>query len=296
MFIVRQSDLVAAALKLCGLVLGGLIGAAAWAADTPATVEVPAGPSILGSDTSEREYGYRLDEAAYGHDRTRRAGWYERELPRREVTVGAFAITLTPITNEQYAVFIADTGHAPPDIDAASWKSYGLVHPYERTRRHAWVGARPPDGRATHPVVLVSHDDAKAYAAWLGRRTGRAWRLPSELEWEKAARGMDGRYFPWGNSFAADRLNSHDLGPFDTMPVGLFPSGASPYGTLDMAGQVFEWTSTAAGDGRFIVKGGSWDDKGCGVCRAAARHGRSATLKHILIGFRLVAEPAVSDP
>ena len=74
------------------------------------------------------------------------------------------------------------------------------------------------------------------------------------------------------------------------MPVGAFPDGASVYGLLDAAGQVFEWTATPAGPGRFLVKGGSWDDKGCGVCRPAARHGRPASIKHILIGFRLVAE------
>lgn len=75
------------------------------------------------------------------------------------------------------------------------------------------------------------------------------------------------------------------------MAVGSFPSGASPYGALDMAGQVFEWTASEGNPGRFIVKGGSWDDKGCGVCRAAARHTRPAEVRHILIGFRLVLNP-----
>ena len=72
--------------------------------------------------------------------------------------------------------------------------------------------------------------------------------------------------------------------------VGTFSNGASPFGILDAAGQVFEWTSTGAGEGRAIVKGGSWDDSGCGVCRPAARHGRAVNLRHILIGFRLVRE------
>jgi formylglycine-generating enzyme required for sulfatase activity len=75
------------------------------------------------------------------------------------------------------------------------------------------------------------------------------------------------------------------------VPVGRIRAGASPYGLLDGAGQVFEWTATPAGPGRHIVKGGSWDDKGCGVCRPAARHGRPDNIKHILIGFRLVREP-----
>ncbi len=74
------------------------------------------------------------------------------------------------------------------------------------------------------------------------------------------------------------------------MPVGSYPAGKSPFGILDAAGQVFEWTATGASGARFIVKGGSWDDKGYGVCRPAARHARPAAIKHILIGFRLVRE------
>ncbi len=256
----------------------------------PATVEIPAGPFVVGSDRAEREAAYRLDEAAYGHSRTREWRWYESERQRTRIESGAYAITQAPITNAQYAAFVAATGHPAPDADAKTWASYKLVHPYSRTRRHAWTGGRPPEGRADHPVVLVSFDDAQAYAAWLTQRTGWRWRLPSEEEWEKAARGADGRRFPWGDAFDAKRLNSHDRGPFDTVPVGRFPEGASPFGVLDAAGQVFEWTATAAGRGRVIVKGGSWDDSGCGVCRPAARHSRPRQLKHILIGFRLVRE------
>jgi formylglycine-generating enzyme required for sulfatase activity len=137
---------------------------------------------------------------------------------------------------------------------------------------------------------MVSYADVMAYAQWLSRKTGKTWRLPSEPEWEKAARGTEGAYFPWGNEFDPHLLNSHDAGPFATVPVGTFPDGASPYGMLDAAGQVFEWTSTPAGTARHIVKGGSWDDRGCGVCRPAAHHSRPNTIKHILVGFRLVRE------
>lgn len=256
----------------------------------PQVVTVPAGPFVAGSDAAEREYAYSIDAAAYGQPLTREQGWYDSEQARGTAETGAYAITVRPITNRQYAEFVRATKYSAPNVDRATWNAYGLIHPYSRTRRYAWIHGRPPRGREDHPVVLVSQADALAYAVWLTRLTGQTWRLPSELEWEKAARGTDGRYFPWGNEFVPDRLNSHDAGPFDTTPVGSYPDGASPFGLLDAAGQVFEWTATADGAGRAIVKGGSWDDKGCGVCRPAARHSRPVNLKHILIGFRLVRE------
>ena len=262
-------------------------------AEVPELVSIPAGPFIVGSDRAEREMAYRLDEAAYGHSATRKGKWYESEPDRQEEILAAFEITRTPITNRQYAAFIAATGRAAPDVDLATWSSYGLIHPYERTRRHAWVTGAAPKGREDHPVVLVTHADASAYAAWLTQQTGRRWRLPTEREWEKAVRGTEGRIFPWGDDWDPARLNTNDQGPFDTTPVGSYPDGAGAFGLLDGAGEVFEWTGTAASAGsteRYVVKGGSWDDSGCGVCRPAARHTRPANLKHILIGFRLVAE------
>ena len=255
----------------------------------PAVVSVPAGPFIQGSTPAEREVAYLLDAAAYGHSVTRQNRWYEDET-RRVAATGAFDISQTPITNRQYAAFVRVTGHPAPDVDRATWAGYGLIHPWPRTRKFAWRAGRLPEGRGDHPVVLVSYADAVVFAAWLSRETGQRWRLPTEAEWEKAARGTEGRRFPWGDAFDPARLNSHDRGPFETMPVGQFPDGASPFGVLDAAGQVFEWTATDAGPGRHIVKGGSWDDKGCGVCRPAARHSRADGIKHILIGFRLVRE------
>ncbi len=270
---------------------------AAGADDTgvpvPEVVTVPAGAFIAGSSMAEREAAYDLDERAYGHTITRDNQWYAREREPTTIDLPAFDITRTPITNAQYAAFLAETGRHAPDVGVDEWASYGLIHPFDRTRRHAWSDGAVPEGRAEHPVVMVSHDDAEAYAAWLSRRTGRTWRLPSELEWEKAARGVDGRRFPWGDDWRPDRLNSADQGPFDTLPVAGYPAGASPFGLLDAAGQVFEWTASRGNPGRFIVKGGSWDDRGCGVCRPAARHARPEDLKHILIGFRLVREPSV---
>ncbi len=251
------------------------------------TISVPAGPFIMGSLQDEREYAYRLDEIAYGHGNTRKWKWYENET-HGTVTARTYAITVNLITNVQYAAFVRETGHRVPDVDRITWVGYGLIHPFERTRRHAWIDNQYPTGREQHPVVMVSYRDAEAFARWWSAKTGQRWRLPTEAEWEKAARGTDGQRFPWGREYDPARLNSHDQGPFDTVPVGQFTDGRSPFGLMDGAGQVFEWTATPAGEGRSFVKGGSWDDKGCGICRPAARHSRPHHLKHILVGFRLV--------
>lgn len=266
-------------------------GAAADDAVPPAMVSVPAGPFISGSDREEREYAYSLDEKAYGHSVTRNNKWYENELPRAERKTAVFDIMTNLVTNADYARFVDETGHPPPTVDRATWKSYRLIHPYERSLKFQWHDGKMPQGRGNHPVTMVTVADANAFAAWLSEKTGHRWRLATELEWEKAMRGTDGRIFPWGDEWDAAKLNSHDEGPFDTVPVGSFPDGASPFGVLDAVGQVFEWVSDSPRDGRHFVKGGSWDDKGCGVCRPAERHQRPSDIKHILIGFRLVREP-----
>ena len=182
------------------------------------------------------------------------------------------------------------TAHRHPEVDRKTWNSYGLIHPNPRTRRHAWKAGSPPPSRENHLVVLVSHGDARAYARWISAETGTHYRLPTEWELEKAMRGMDGRCFPWGDKFDATLLNSHDAGSFDTIPVGRFPKGNSPFGLTDAAIQVFEWTAKEGNKNRYIVKGRSWGDSGCGICGPATRHSRPAELKHILIGFRLVCE------
>ncbi len=256
----------------------------------PKTIAIPAGPFLSGSDRAEREMAYRLDEKAYGHSVTRKNRWYESELARTTRETGAYHIMVNPVTNQDYARFVAGTGHPAPAVDRKTWKAYRLIHPFKRTAKFQWHGGKMPEGRGNHPVTMVTIADARAYAAWLSEKTGKVWRLASEIEWEKAMRGTDGRIFPWGDQWDAARLNSHDAGPFDTMPVGSFPNGASPYGVTDAVGQVFEWVSDSPREGRHWVKGGSWDDKGCGVCRPAERHQRPSDIKHILIGFRLVRE------
>jgi toxoflavin biosynthesis protein ToxD len=267
-----------------------LASATSSGAEMPTVVDVPAGSFVVGSDRQEREYAYQLDTRAYGHSNTRKWKWYENERARQRIEVSAFKITKNLITNAQYAKFIEATRHLSPNVDRTTWDSYGLIHPYKRSWRHAWISGKIPKGRENHPVVMVSFYDAVAYATWLSAQTKFKWRLPREVEWEKSARGTDGRWFPWGNIFDATLVNSHDRGPFDTQRVGKYLKGMSPFGLLDAAGQVFEWTEAVSSKKRAIVKGGSWDDSGCGICRPAARHTRPMEIKHILVGFRLVRE------
>ncbi len=248
---------------------------------------IPAGEFIAGSSKAQVEEAYRISAAGYGHGGVRKSGWFDHEKPQHKHTLPSFRIQKTPVTQEAYARFVVEAEHRPPFVSVKTWQSYGLVHPYQRARSYNWAGQKPPAGKLEHPVVLVSAHDAEAYAVWLSRKTGRKLRLPSDGEWEKAMRSTDGRLYPWGNQYDATLLNNADHGPFATMPVGSFPHGASPYGVLDGAGQVYEWTATPQGKHRRIVKGGSWDDHG-GICRPAAWHARPESLKHIIIGFRLI--------
>ncbi len=234
---------------------------------------------MAGSTPQQVETAYRISATGYGHDRVREYGWFDHEIPQHRVYLPAYRIQKTPVTQQAYADFIKQSHHEPPFVDATTWGSYHLIHPYRRAQQYNWKNGMPPPDKAMHPVVLVSASDAEAYAAWLAHKTGRKLRLPTENEWEKAMRGSDGRLYPWGNDYDATRLNNADRGPFTTMPVGAFPQGASPYGVLDGAGQVYEWTATRQGKTRRIVKGGSWDDAG-GVCRPAASHARPANIKH----------------
>lgn len=150
------------------------------------------------------------------------------ERPLHPVELDAFLIARTLITNVQYHLFIQATRYRAP--------------------RH-WREDRPPKGLESHPVTCVSWRDALAYCLWLSRETGKPIALPSEAQWERAARGdKDQREYPWGDYFEAAWCNSEALGLDATTPVGIFPEGASRYGCLDMVGNVWEWTSSLMSD------------------------------------------------
>ncbi len=261
---------------------------------------VDGGDFIAGSDRTERDYAYRIsaegfadspEDVAAAEAGYRRRNWFEREPGRRTASLPAFCLSKNLITNADYQAFVQATGHRSPGISAAEYQEQGfLVHPYSDVKTYLWQGDQYPAGQANHPVVLVSYGDAVAYGSWRSDQDGVSYRLPTALEWEKAARGTDGRYFPWGSEWQDNGTNWAKHGPYGTSEVGAYPLSQSPYGVEDMAGNVFEYTSTPTrGGAEILLKGCSWDDFP-GFCRAAYQHDRPVDSRHILFGFRLVIE------
>ncbi len=218
-----------------------------------------------------------------GSDKKRDSYAYDEELPQHTVTLGAFEIGTYPLTVAEYASFVQATNPILP---------------------RAWSQQQQ---HADHPVDAISWHNALAYTQWLTQVTGDLWRLPTEAEWEKAARGCDGRLYPWGDQW--DPAQENTIGR--RSPVGNNPSGTSPYGVQDMIGIVKEWTSSTyklypyrARDGREkphskiskVYRGGSADDHGTGAnyqrgARATIRwfiHNWDPDISAYYIGMRLV--------
>jgi toxoflavin biosynthesis protein ToxD len=261
-------------------------------------VVVPAGPFLMGTPDAERS----VLAKRYGGTRES----YAEEAPQHSVGVPAFAMMTVPVTNELYSQYVRATRVRAPIT---------------------WRGEDMPPELAAHPVVDVSWDEAQAFSRWLGAETGTTWSLPTEAQWEKAARGTDGRQFPWGNTFDPNYCNVRQPGRAGTTPVGSYLDGASPFGILDMAGNVWEWTrslqasypyldderndvSSDAKPPRFWTRIRSrlrWHDNdanhetrrvlrgGCyanpeGFARCACRFRLAPTTRTPFVGFRLVRE------
>ncbi len=198
------------------------------------------------------------------------------EQPPHEVDLPAFEIDRFEVTNADFAQFVEATGY---QTDA---EKEGLSR--------IWRDAA--EGKDDHPVVYVSWNDAQAFCRWLGKR------LPTEAEWEKAARGTDGRLYPWGNDYDPGKLNGKDSGIRGTAPVGSFPEGVSPYEIFDMAGNVWEWTadwyepypgctfrSDYFGQKYRVLRGGGWFETAEWV-RTTVRNANSETAANDDLGFR----------
>ncbi len=245
----------------------------------PAMVDVDAGVFLMGTSEDNIKL-LQLKESDWAYE------WSDNELftaeqPQHPVHLPAFEIAKFPVTNSEYHQFIWDVGHRLP---------------------RDWIGFTFRDDTENHPVSCVSKIDAEAYIEWFNQKSGMNFRLPTEAEWERAARGTDGRIFPWGNTFDPWRCNTAESLKKGTTPVGSYsPGGDSSSGASDMVGNVWEWTQSpflpypydphgSAEDfkarGRYVVRGGAWYYTRK-LARCTAREGILANYVSPSIGFRL---------
>jgi formylglycine-generating enzyme required for sulfatase activity len=237
----------------------------------PELILIPAGEFLMGSDPN-------TDPCQF-----------EREQPQHTLYLPDYYMAKTPVTNAQYTAFVEATNHERPEH---------------------WEGGKPPKGKEDHPVVWVSWHEAVAYCNWLAEVAGKAYRLPSEAEWEKAARGTGGRLYPWGDEPPDESICNFGFKVRDTTPVGQYsPRGDSPYGVADMAGNVWEWCHSLhesypynpkdgredpeASDAR-VLRGGAFLNDEWRV-RCAYRLRRYPYLRHDDVGFRVVVAPGFFD-
>jgi formylglycine-generating enzyme required for sulfatase activity len=248
-------------------------------------VPVPAGRFTMGTDTDEEP-----DQKAH-------------ESPQRRLEISAFEVMRTPVTVLAFSRFTLTGGYE----NRALWSDEGWSYREEKKivcprfasneERAEWGAYQTP----SRPVVGVSWFEAEAYARWAGAR------LPTEPEWEKAARGPEGNVYPWGNDWVEDAAAHRGRGPRKTLPVGVFPKGESPYGVLDMAGSVWQWCadryapdayareagrdpmgpSVPADPPRRVVRGGAWNTLAFSL-RCANRNSYPPTARFSNLGFRCV--------
>jgi formylglycine-generating enzyme required for sulfatase activity len=260
-----------------GLILGNL----GWRPDDLDTfVEVPPGPFLYGEEKEKREIGQRY--------------W-----------IGKY-----PVTNAQYARFIEDDGYH----QEACWSKEGWAWRVEKKRERPAYWNAAEHNNPIFPVVGVTWYEADAYARWLNTQvqvTGsklHVWqdgeiaeidvqpgtlkvRLPSEEAWERAARGTDGRSYPWDDKFERQRANTSESGAIGTTAVCTYPQGVSPMGAWDMSGNVWEWTRSPRDEKHFVLRGGSWNPNRQ-FARCASRLRLMPDGFYYTVGFRVVVSLA----
>jgi formylglycine-generating enzyme required for sulfatase activity len=289
----------------------------------PPMLRVAGGPFWMGSRPQDVE-GLKKQDAQVWDD----------EQPGHTVALAEFSIGLHPVTNAEFAAFMKEDGYQRPELwSAEGWRwrrgqrEADLTAYPEEVRENAqkWLARRPLERRGgpffldeprwnapTLPLVGVCWFEAEAYCRWLSQAAGHPYRLPSEAEWEKAARGADGRLWPWGNDWDAERCNTREAQAAveATTPVGIYLDGASPCGALDMIGNVWEWCadwyaedeyarraggavvdpSGPAGGKARVVRGGSWFNLRYDA-RCACRYRGGPDLFYKSLGFRLALSP-----
>jgi hypothetical protein len=200
----------------------------------------------------------------------------------------SFWISRYPITNAQFDVFVAAGGYG----EQRWWK--GLAQRIGKPEPPGW-------NEPNHPCETVSWYEAMAFCAWLSDRSGFVITLPTEEQWEKAARGTDGRVYPWGDKWRDGLANTIEIGIDRTSPVGSFPQGRSPYGVLDLAGNVLEWClnqyyypekTQAGGAESRVLRGGSWLYDQANA-RAGYRSYNHPGVRYGYLGFRVVCSSPI---
>lgn len=256
--------------------------------DPVEVVEIPGGSFEMGSTVEEieltlGEWSGRLISRDY-HDVFR--SWLMKEYPAHLVRIPAFAMSRFPVSNGEFRRFL----QRYPDQPAPESIFSGL-----------------PDN---HPVWGVAVDGAESYIRWRAECDGLPWRLPSETEWEWAARGPDSRRYPFGDRFCSNLCNTLESSRGVSTPVDAFPSGASPWGVFDLAGNVEEWTATSyspypggelieddllrkLGPNYRILRGGSFT-LGGDLARTRRRHGPHPGWSFRVTGFRMVFSRALA--